>query len=92
MADALQAVKKVMEPKHRERITTVEHVLSGTVLGHPLFSGLFPKSRNLIPLTTLILTSQQDVFFCPDLYQKVTRYQLLLHTVTNDATHEVILC
>ena len=34
-----------------EAATTVEPVLSGTVLsGHPLLSGQFSKSRNLLPL------------------------------------------
>ena len=38
--------------------TTVEPVLSGPVLsGHPLLSGQLSKSRKLLPLITVILTS-----------------------------------
>ena len=37
---------------------TVEPVLSGPVLsGHPLLSGQLSKSRKLVPLITVILTS-----------------------------------
>ena len=40
------------------RIYTVEPVLSGPVLsGHPLLSGQLSKSRKLLPLITVILTS-----------------------------------
>ena len=40
------------------RVTTVEPVLSGPVLsGHPLLSGQLSKSRKLVPLITVILTS-----------------------------------
>ena len=39
-------------------IITVEPVLSGPVLsGHPLLSGQLSKSRKLLPLITVILTS-----------------------------------
>ena len=42
----------------RVHADTVEPVLSGPVLsGHPLFSGQLSKSRKLLPLITVILTS-----------------------------------
>ena len=49
---------KQNSPKVISKLHTVQRVLSGPVLsGHPLLSGQLSKSRKLLPLITVILTS-----------------------------------
>ena len=48
----------ILAIQRQNKISTVEPVLSGPVLsGHPLLSGQLSKSRKLLPLITVILTS-----------------------------------
>ena len=57
-----QCIKDVLDPVNAKDVSTegytFEPVLSGPVLsGHPLLSGQLSKSRKLLPLITVILTS-----------------------------------
>ena len=80
-----------------EAATTVEPVLSGTVLsGHPLLSGQFSKSRNYFSWCTVISTPikrsrsplrSPNRTFC--IVVTCIKRSHGVHTVSNNVTHEV---